>query len=136
MSSIAAKVRKRRPSAAKAKHVQLNLVHISFWSAVKVGFVIQLALAVANIVGFFALWLVVSNTGLFSGLNGLLVGVVGGGTGDVTQQLSLPRVMSFAVALSGLNIVAGTLISGVFAAIYNVIARIIGGVAVGFTNNN
>ncbi len=135
MSSIAQKVRKRRPAAGTGKQVHLNLVHISFWSAVKVGFVIQLALAVANIVGFFVLWLVVSNTGLFSGLNGLLVGVVGGGGGDVAQQLSLPRVLSFAVALSALNIVVGTLLAGILAAIYNVISKIVGGVSVGFTNN-
>jgi hypothetical protein len=43
--------------------------------------------------------------------------------------------MSFAVALSVFNIVAGTLLSGVVAAIFNVIAKITGGVSVGFTNN-
>ena len=132
--SIAEKIRSRRPKAG-GKQVKLNLVQIDFWSAVKVGFVIQLALAVANIVGFFVLWLVLVNTGLFSGLNGLINGVIGGSGEDIGASLSLPRVMSFAVALSVFNIVAGTLLSGVVAAIFNVIARITGGVSVGFTNN-
>ncbi|MFM5904593.1 MAG: DUF3566 domain-containing protein [Micrococcales bacterium] len=132
--SIAEKIRSRRPKAG-GKQVKLNLVQIDFWSAVKVGFVIQIALAIANIVGFFVLWLVLVNTGLFSGLNGLLNGVIGGSGEDIGSSLSLPRVMSFAVALSVFNIVAGTLLSGVVAAIFNAISRITGGVSVGFTNN-
>jgi len=132
--SIAEKIRARRPKSG-GKQVKLNLVQIDFWSAIKVGFVIQLALAVANIVGFFVLWLVLVNTGLFSGLNGLINGVIGGSGEDIGASLSLPRVMSFAVALSVFNIVAGTLLSGVVAAIFNVIAKITGGVSVGFTNN-
>ena len=133
MSNIINKVRASRPGSGK--QVKLNLVNIEFWSAVKVGFVIQLALAVANIVGFFVLWLVLNNTGLFGSLNGLLNGIVGGSSVDVGNQLSLPRVMSFAVGLSAFNIVVGTLLAAVSALIFNVIARIVGGVGVGFTNN-
>jgi len=132
MSNIVDKVRKSRPSSGK--QVKLNLVQIEFWSAIKVGFVIQLALAVANIVGFFILWLVVSKTGLFSSLNGVLNAVVGGSGSDVQSQLSLPRVMSFSVALSAFNIVIGTVLAGVIALIFNVIAKIVGGVGVSFTN--
>ncbi|MFM7029592.1 MAG: DUF3566 domain-containing protein [Micrococcales bacterium] len=135
MTSIVEKVKRRR-SGSTGKQVKLNLVNINFWSAVKVGFTVQIALAIANIVGFFVLWLVLSNTGLFSSLNGVLNAVVGGNAGsNVQQQLSLPRTMSFAVALSAFNIVVGTILAGVGAAIFNVIARIIGGVSVGFTNN-
>jgi hypothetical protein len=133
VSNIINKVRASRPGSGK--QVKLNLVHIEFWSAVKVGFVIQLALAIANIVGFFVLWLVLNNTGLFGSLNGLLNGIVGGSSVDVGNQLSLPRVMSFAVGLSAFNIVVGTLLAAVSALIFNVIARIVGGVGVGFTNN-
>ena len=85
MSSILNKVKASRPSGGK--QVRLNLVQIEFWSAIKVGFVIQLALALANIVGFFILWLVVSNTGLFSSLNGVLTAVVGGSSGNATKVL-------------------------------------------------
>ena len=69
---------------------------------------------------------------------GEILAVVGGsgGTGsDVASQLSLPRVMSFSVALSAFNIVTGTLLAGVIALIFNLIAKIVGGVGVGFTNN-
>ncbi|MDE2409843.1 MAG: hypothetical protein RLZZ603_538 [Actinomycetota bacterium] len=133
MSNIVDKVRKSRPSSGK--QVKLNLVHIEFWSAIKVGFTIQLALAIANLVGFFILWLVASKTGLFSSLGGVLNAVVGGSSSSVASSLSLPRVMSFAVALSAFNIVVGTLLAGVIALIFNLISRIVGGIGVGFTNN-
>ena len=135
MTNIVDKVRARR-GAGSGKQVKLNLMHIDFWSAVKVGFVLQLALAIANIVGFFILWLVLSKTGLFGNLNAMLSSVVGGSGGSsVESQLSLPRVMSFSVALSAFNIVAGTLLAGILALIFNLVARIVGGVGVGFTNN-
>jgi len=135
MTNIVEKVKRRR-SGASAKQVKLNLVHINFWSAVKVGFTVQIALAIANIVGFFVLWLVLSKTGLFNSLTGVLNAVVGGNaSSNVQQQLSLPRTMSFAVALSAFNIVVGTILTGVGAAIFNLISRIVGGVSVGFTNN-
>lgn len=133
MSNIVDKVRKSRPSSGK--QVKLNLVHIEFWSAIKVGFTIQLALAIANLVGFFILWLVASKTGLFSSLGGVLNAVVGGSSSSVASSLSLPRVMSFAVALSAFNIVVGTLLAGVISLIFNLISRIVGGIGVGFTNN-
>jgi Transmembrane domain of unknown function (DUF3566) len=133
VSNIVDKVRKSRPSSGK--QVKLNLVHIEFWSAIKVGFTIQLALAIANLVGFFILWLVASKTGLFSSLGGVLNAVVGGSSSSVASQISLPRVMSFAVALSAFNIVVGTLLAGVIALIFNLISRIVGGIGVGFTNN-
>jgi Transmembrane domain of unknown function (DUF3566) len=133
MTNIAERVRRSRPSSGK--QVKLNLVHIEFWSAIKVGFTIQIALAVANIVGFFILWLVASKTGLFSSLGGVLNAVVGGSSSSVASSLSLPRVMSFAVALSAFNIFVGTLLAGVIALIFNLIARLVGGIGVGFTNN-
>jgi hypothetical protein len=134
MSSIIDKVKRSRP--AGGKQVKLNLVHIDFWSAIKVGFVIQIALAIANIVGFAILWVAVSTTGLFSSLNAVLSAVAGsgGGTSGVESTLSLPRVLSFAVTLSAFNIVVGTLLAGIVAIIFNLIAKIVGGVGVGFTN--
>jgi hypothetical protein len=33
-------------------------------------------------------------------------------------------------------ILVGTILAGIWAAIFNIVARIIGGVSVGFTNNN
>ncbi len=127
---------KLRPTpSADQKRVQLRLVNIEVWSAAKSGFFVTVAVGVATIVGFFAMWLVVGQLGLFSSLNTLLAGAFGEGGIDVEQQLSLPRVMSFAFGLSIFNVIIGTALASLYAMIFNVIGKITGGIAVSFTNN-
>jgi hypothetical protein len=127
---------KLRPTpSADQKRVQLRLVNIEVWSAAKAGFFVTVAAGVATIVGFFAMWLVVGQLGLFSSLNTLLAGAFGEGGIDVEQQLSFPRVMSFAFGLSIFNVFVGTALASLYAMIFNVIGKITGGIAVSFTNN-
>ncbi len=118
-----------------AKRVQLRLVNIEVWSAARAGFFVTVAIGVATIVGFFAMWLVVGQLGLFASLNTLLAGAFGDGGIDVEQQLSLPRVMSFAFGVSIFNVIVGTALAALYAMIFNVIGKITGGIAVSFTNN-
>jgi hypothetical protein len=118
-----------------AKRVQLRLVKIEVWSAAKAGFFVTVAIGVATIVGFFAMWLIVGQLGLFASLNTLLAGAFGEGGIDVEQQLSLPRVMSFAFGVSIFNVIVGTALASLYAMIFNVIGKITGGIAVSFTNN-
>lgn len=135
MSSILSRVTKR--NIPPVKQVKLKLVHIDFWSAIRVGFVVSLGLGIATIIGFIFVWLALSQTGVFSSLNNLINGTAGTANGsvDVGQELNLPRVLSFATSLAIFGVVVGTLLSGVTAAVFNVIGRITGGLAVGFTNN-
>ena len=86
-------------------------------------------------VGFFALWIVVGQLGLFASLNTLLASGFGEGGVDIEQELSLPRVMSFAFGLSIFNVFVGTALAAVYAMIFNVIGKITGGIAVSFTSN-
>ena len=120
------------------KQVKLKLVHIDIWSAIKAGFLVTLAMGIATIVGFIFLWLVINSTGLFGSITNLLNSVIGGGGAegvDVAAELSLPRVLSFAFTLSIFNVVLGTALTAISAAIFNVIGRLTGGISVGFTNN-
>jgi hypothetical protein len=118
-----------------AKRVQLRLVNIEVWSAARAGFFVTVAIGVATIVGFFAMWLVIGQLGLFASLNTLLAGAFGEGGLDIEQQLSLPRVMSFAFGVSIFNVIVGTALAALYAMIFNVIGKITGGIAVSFTNN-
>ena len=118
-----------------AKRVQLRLVNIGVWSAARAGFFVTVAIGVATVVGFFAMWLVVGQLGLFASLNTRLAGAFGEGGIDVEQQLSLPRVMSFAFGVSVFNVIVGTALAALYAMIFNVIGKITGGIAVSFTNN-
>ena len=127
--------RLRPTPSADQKRVQLKLVNIGVWSAAKAGFFVTVGAGVATVVGFFAMWLVVGQLGLFASFNTLLAGAFGDGGVDIEQEFSLPRVMSFAFGLSIFNIFVGTSLSAVYAMIFNVIGKITGGIAVSFTNN-
>lgn len=123
-----ARLTRKKKDAAPTKQVKLKLVHIDFWSAVRTGFFITLGLGVATIVLFIGLWFILTNPSISSLFS--QVGVGEGGT-----LISLPTMISYGVVLSLVNIVAGTVLFGLFAVVYNTIAKFTGGISVGFTNN-
>lgn len=127
---------KAAPKAETVKQVRLKLRHIDVISALKVGFMVSLALAIGTIIGSLLLWLVLSSTGLFGSLGSLFGSILGeNGAVDLAAEFSIGRVLSASVTLSLVNIVFTTALAAVWAAIFNLISRIIGGVAVTFTNN-
>jgi nitrogen fixation-related uncharacterized protein len=120
----------------QVKQVRLKLRSIEVWSAVKAGFLISIALAIGTLVAAFLLWSVLANSGIFSSLGGLISSVLGDGNSfNLETQFSFDNVMSTALTLSLLNVVLTTALSAVWAVIFNIISKIVGGVAVTFTNN-
>jgi hypothetical protein len=118
------------------KQVRLKLRSIDIWSAVKVGFLISIALGIATMVGALLLWFVLANSGIFSSLGGLISSVLGETSAfSLENEFSFGNVMSTALTLSLLNIVLTTALAAVWAAIFNIISKLVGGVAVTFTNN-
>jgi hypothetical protein len=130
MSNMINRLKKR--DVPPVKQVQLKLVRIDFWSAIRTGFTITVGLGIATLIGFIALWALVTFTPLFSSLNGLLTTVTGTAS-NVT--ISLPQVLGVGFALAIFNIVFGTLMTGLLALVYNTIAKITGGIKIGFTSN-
>lgn len=118
------------------KQVRLKLRTIDVWSAIKVGFFVSIALGIATVVGAFLIWLVLTNSGVFGSVSGLLSSVLGEASEvDLESDFSLSNVMSTASVLALLNIVLTTALAAVWAAIFNLISKIVGGVSLTFTNN-
>jgi hypothetical protein len=134
MSTVADKLAKKSSHKTSAKQVRLRLVYIDFWSAVKLSFLIAVALAVISIVVTFLVHTVLSSTGIFEQVNSL-VRDVAGSSGDLTSVLSLGNVMGFAVVAALLNLVVTTALGAILAVLYNLSVKITGGILVGFTNN-
>jgi hypothetical protein len=127
----------QRASRSGVKLVKLKLVRVDVWSAVKLGFLVQIGLGIATIILFFLLWVAASQSGLFGSLSGFLTTLIGTDSNsvDVGSQVSLPRVLGIGGGLAIFNIITGTLLSFVGTLIFNAIGKIIGGLSVGFTNN-
>ena len=118
------------------KQVRLKLRSIEVWSAVKVGFFVSLALAIATVVGAFLVWSVLANSGVFGSVGSLLGSILGEGSNiNLESDFSLANVMTTASVLALLNIVLTTALAAVWAGIFNLISRIVGGVSLTFTNN-
>jgi hypothetical protein len=142
MSSVAEKLARKttRPvsggssSSSAVKQVRLKLVYIDFWSAVKLSFLVWVALGVVLIVGTFLIWMVLAQTGIFDRLSALFGEVSGDESFSITSSFGLPQVLGFALVIAILNIIVGTALGAISAVLYNLSVRISGGLLVGFTN--
>lgn len=134
MSSVAEKLARKSNRRPLAKQVRLRLVYIDFWSAVKLSFLVAVALAVISIVVTFLVHTVLSSTGIFEKINALVQDVAGS-SGDLTSVLSLGNVMGFAIVAALLDLVVITALGAIVAVLYNLSVKITGGLLVGFTNS-
>ena len=134
MSSVAEKLAKKSTKRTTTKQVRLKLVYVDFWSAVKLSFLVAIALAIITVVLFFLVYTVLETTGIFANINGLYKDVAGVGD-DLTAIFNLGRVMGFAVVVAILNLIVVTALGALCAALYNLSVKITGGLLVGFTNN-
>lgn len=127
--------RNKQPKEPK-KQIRLKLRSVDVWSAVKVVFLISIATSISLVVGAWLIWGVLSNSGIFASI-GSLLGSVLGETSNVNleEDFSLNNVMTTAGTLALLNVVLTTALWGVWAVIFNVISKLVGGLSLTFTNN-
>ncbi|WP_349899119.1 DUF3566 domain-containing protein [Parafrigoribacterium soli] len=135
MSSVAEKLQRKSQKAAATKQVRLKLVYVDFWSAVKLSFLIALALGIVLVVASLLIWIVLDTTGIFGNLDGLLQEILNDSSFSVTSTVSLGTVLLFSIIVALLNLVIGTALGAIMALLYNFSVRITGGLLVGFTNN-
>jgi len=113
-----------RRSETGVKPVNLKLVKINFWSAVRFGFVVTIASAIGLVISLTLVYFILS----LAGVNAILKDFIG-------QEVTLPAVLAVSLSMGLFIVLVGTILSGVWALIFNIVARITGGVSVGFTNN-
>ncbi|KEP74872.1 membrane protein [Microbacterium sp. SUBG005] len=133
MSTVADKLAKKSTHKTPAKQVRLRLVYVDFWSAVKLSFLVAVALAIVTVVSYFLIYLVVSAT-LLTKLDEFFTSFTDGGA-TLSQYVGLPQVMAFAAIVAILNLVVVTVLGAVMAGIYNLAVKVTGGLLVGFTSN-
>lgn len=135
MSSVAEKLQRKAPKKTTTKQVRLKLVYLDFWSVVKLSFLTAICLGIVQVVVAILAWTVLNSTGIFGELDDLFREVLNDETFSVTSEFSLVTVASFALVVAALNVVIGTALGAIFAVLYNLAARITGGLLVGFQNN-
>jgi hypothetical protein len=133
--SIAEKLQSKTPRrGGSSKQVRLRLVHIDFWSAMKVSAVLGLVLGIVQLVVTFVMWTLLQVVGLFGEIDDVLRDILAQPDFSVASIISLPQVMMFTLLVAVLNFVVITILGAVIATIYNLSVRITGGLQVGFAN--
>ena len=133
--SIAEKLQSKSPRrGGSSKQVRLRLVHIDFWSAMKVSAVLGLVLGIVQLVVTFVMWTLLQVVGLFGKIDEVLRDILAQPDFAITSIISLPQVMMFTLLVAVLNFVVITVLGAVIAVLYNLSVRLTGGLQVGFAN--
>jgi hypothetical protein len=125
----------RKDSVATAKQVRLNLVYIDLWSAVKVSSLVSMAISISVFLTVILTWLLLSAVGVVGALEGVIGDILGEGGGGILALLEFGQVLLLAFVGALINMVSLTVLGSLSALLYNAIARLTGGLMVGFTNN-
>ena len=135
MTSVAEKLQKKSSRQPAVKQVRLKLVYIDFWSALKLSFLLAICVGIVTVVSAILLWIVLNSTGIFIDLDGLLADILNDPEFSIAEDFSFARVLTFAGIIAAVNVVVYTALGAIAAVLYNLAARITGGLHVGFTNS-
>ncbi|MBB1483018.1 DUF3566 domain-containing protein [Tessaracoccus sp. MC1865] len=120
----------RRPR--RTRKARLRLARIDPWSVMKTTFLFAIAFGIMLVVATFVIWSVLAGAGTLEYVNTLLNQLLGDQDTafDVTQILSVNRVLGFSSIVAAINVVIITALATLFAFLYNLAATVMGGLEV------
>lgn len=121
---------------SKIRRARLVVAKVDTWSVAKLMFLLSVAVGIVIVVSSVVLWLVLQATGAFDGINDLLTML--GTTGnhiDISQVLSLGQIALYTTILAVINVVLFTLLGVICALLYNVAAKLVGGIGLTLTDD-
>lgn len=112
------------------RRVELTVARIDPWSALKLGFLVSIALGIATVVAVVLLWFVLDGMNVFGSVETFLIELNAERFLALMDYVRLPRVVSYATMLGVANVVIFTALSALIALLYNLIAALVGGIRV------
>mgnify|MGYP002743527934 FL=1 len=114
---------------SRIRRARLVVQRIDTWSVAKMVFLLSMALGIVTIVASVILWLFLQASGAFTGVNQILTSMGTGNTNiDITQMVNIGQVALATTILSVINPVIFTLLSMIGAILYNLAAKLVGGI--------
>ncbi len=123
-----------RPAPRK---VGLTVSRVDPWSALKMSFLVSVALGIAFVVMMAVLWTILSGMGVFSQVNSV-VGQLMSNEGkpfDILDYVGFGRVVSLSIVFAVIDVILMTAIATLGAFIYNVSANLVGGLRLTLTDD-
>jgi hypothetical protein len=117
--------------------VRLTVSRVDPWSAMKVSFLLSVALGIAGVVMVFVLWTILAGMGVFDQINGIVGQVVQDGDQrfDIMDFIGLGRVVSLAIVIGVIDVILITAIATLGAFLYNVSSALVGGIQLTLTDD-
>lgn len=120
------------------RRVMLSLSRVDPWSAMKLSFLLSVAVGIAGVVMTAGLWMLLSSMGVFADLNRTVEGVLNSSDGakiDLMNYIGLGRVVSLTIVIAVIDVLLVTAISTLGAFLYNICASLVGGLQVTLTDD-
>lgn len=128
-------IRHTKPKPAPVKQVRLKLVYVDLWSAVKVSAMVAAVVSVSLFVVNLVLWGILAATGILGALQGIVSDVLGEGGSAIIALTEFSQVFALSLVSLVINLVSITVLGSLGSLVYNLIARLTGGLLVGFQTN-
>lgn len=114
---------------SKIRRARLVVQKVDTWSVAKLIFLLSIALGIVTVVASVILWLFLQASGAFAGVNQLISSLgTGSTTVDISQMISLGQVALVTTIFAVVNTVVFTLLGMIGAILYNLAAKLVGGV--------
>ena len=114
---------------SKIRRARLEVQKVDTWSVAKLIFLLSIALGIVTVVASVILWLFLQASGAFTGVNQLISSLgTGSTTVDISQMISLGQVALVTTIFAVVNTVVFTLLGMIGAILYNLAAKLVGGV--------
>ena len=130
------------PSASAAaratgRRVRLTVSRVDPWSAMKMSFLLSVALGIAGVVMVAVLWMILKGMGVFDSVNGLVGQIIqdGENTFDIMDFLGFGRVVSLAIVVGVIDVILMTALATLAAFLYNVSSSLVGGLQLTLTDD-
>jgi nitrogen fixation-related uncharacterized protein len=125
-----------RPTAPR--RVKLSVSRVDPWSAMKLSFLLSVAVGIAGVVMVAVLWTILSGMGVFADMNRTVEGVLNTTNGakfDLMDYIGLGRVVSLSIVIGVIDVILLTAISTLGAFLYNVCSSLVGGLQITLTDD-
>lgn len=124
-----------RAAAGAPRRVRLVVSRIDPWSAMKISFLLSVALGIATVIALAVLWSVLNGMGVFDQMNDIIAQVRGSSNFNVLDFVGLSRVISLGTVLAVVNVALLTALGTLGALLYNISAALVGGLTTTLTDD-
>lgn len=125
--------------SAAARRVHLTVSRVDPWSALKMSFLLSVALGIAGVIAVAVLWTMLAGMGVFDQINGVVQQVLGGSESgqnfDILDFVGFGRVISLSIVIGVIDVILITAVSTLGAFLYNVSSALVGGLRLTLTDD-